>query len=120
MDENLDMSHQCALAAQKASSPLGCIKREVASRVREVIVPLFSAHVRPHLECCVQAWGLQQRRNVEVLEWVQRRATEMIRGLSYEESLRELGLLSLEKRRLLGDIIVAFQHLKGSHKQDRD
>jgi len=64
--------------AQKVNCVLGCIKRSVVSQSRDVILPLYSALVRPHLECCVQMQNPQYRSDVDLMEHVQRRATKMI------------------------------------------
>jgi len=83
LDEKLDMIQQCALAVQMANHILGCTRRSVASRSREGILPLCSALARPHQESCVQLWSLQHRKDMDLLEWGQGRATKMTRGLEH-------------------------------------
>jgi len=107
------MSQQCALVARRANSFLGHIKHSVTIWSKEVIILLYPL-VQPHLECRVQFWAPQFKKDVKVLECVQRRATELVKeleGVSYEDQLRTLGLFSLEKTRLRGDLITLYSFL---------
>jgi len=88
----------------------------------QLSTPLL-ALMRPYLEYCIHAWSPQQKKDIELLKWVQRRVTKLISGLEYlshKERPRELGLFSLEERKFQGDLLAAFHYLKGAYKQDRE
>ena len=108
---------QCVLVAQKANRILSCIKTSMIRRSKDMVLPLYSALLRPH---CIQFWSSQHKKDMKLLEQVQRRATKMIRGLehlSYEYRQRVVALFSLGKRRLCGNCRVAFQYLKGAYSK---
>ena len=106
MNANMKVSEQCRIAASKEKS---------------LIVPLYKVIVRPHLEYCIQAWSPYLRKGIDMLDKIQRRATNLIpelRNLSYEERLKECGLTILETRRLRGDQIEVFKILNGYENID--
>ena len=102
MNSNMKVSEQCRIAASKGNQVLGMIRRN--NKDNSLIVPLYyKAIVRPHLENCIQAWSPYLRKDIDMLEKIQRRATKLIPGLRdlrYEERLKECGLTTLETRRL--------------------
>ena len=106
---DMKVSEQCRIAASKGNQIIGLIRRIITYKEKKLIIPLYKAIVRPHLEYCIQAWRPYCKKDINMLERIQRRATKLIpelRDLSYEEFLKECGLTTLETRWLREDQIV--------------
>ena len=81
MNANMKVSEQCRIAASKGKQILGMIRRHITYREKSLIVPLYKAIVRPHLEYCIQAWSPYLRKDIDMLEKIKRMATKLIPGL---------------------------------------
>jgi len=121
VSNSIKYSEQCSEAAKAGNKILGLIRRNIQFKSKDIIVRLYKALVRPKLEYCVQAWSPYCKKDIAVLEQVQKRATKMIVGLynlSYEGRLKVCELTTLEKRRIRGDLIETYKILKGFENVD--
>ena len=120
IDSTCTPSRQVTAAALKGNQALGQLLRAFTYRDRGTYVKLYKQYVRPHLECCVQAWSPWLQKDIELMENVQKRAIKAVSGLSgsYEEKLATLHLQTLVDRRLRGDMIETFKIIKGIDNVD--
>jgi hypothetical protein len=113
---DLKWGHQCDEAFKRANRTIGFVSRNFHCRDKEIIMPIYKAMIRPLVEFAVQFWSPHFRKDIDKLERIQRRITKMIPELknkSYPERLKELNLITLEKRRLRGQLIETFKYLQG-------
>ena len=107
------------VCAAKANCVLGLIKRNFVNFDIELVKILYTVYVRPLIEFAVPVWNLSLKGDIESLEKIQRRVTKMVyelKDLSYEDRLEYLGLTTLEKRRIRGDLIQVFKIFNGFEK----
>ena len=120
---NLKPSDQCAESARKATGVLNQIRRSFHYRDKVVLVGLYKQYVRPHLEFAVPAWSPWTSADKDVMEKVQKKLVSMISGLtgeSYEEKLQEIGLSTLDSRRMRYDMVETYKiiHKKNNVKRE--
>jgi len=116
---DLKPSTQCIKAAGKARSVLAMVRRNFKRLDPQDFLLIYKTYIRPHMEYCVQAWSPHLAKDIKILENVQRTATKMVpilRKLPYESRLHRLGLTTLERRRIRGDLIETYKILTGKEK----
>ena len=98
----------------KANRLLGMVYRSIENKSKDIIVPLYCSLIRPHLEYCIQVWRPYYIKDITKIEKVQKRAISMIEGLnglSYHAKLKEVGLDTLENRRIRNDMVEVYKQL---------
>ena len=121
IDEKLDFNRHVLEIVKKANRTLGCIRRTIKYKDREIILPLYKANVRSRLEYGSAVWNPHQVQQLQRIERVQRRATKMVNGISnldYESRLRELKLPSLQYRRRRADMHQVFKIINKLERVD--
>ena len=121
INKSLKPSSQCFQVAAKASRVLGQMTKSFHYRDKRVWIHLYKTYVRSLMETACQAWSLRLKSDIAVLEKVQERAVNRVVGLkgrTYEEKLKEVGLLSLEDRRKRGDQIQVWKTVHGRCNMD--
>jgi hypothetical protein len=116
INKDLKWDKQVETSYKKAMKALGLIARNFHYKSKDIMLPLYTSLVRPHLEFAVQFWSPHLRRDIIKLEKIQHKATKMIpelRNKQYPARLEELQLTTLERRRLRGQLIETFKYLKG-------
>ena len=108
IDNKLNFHRHVMETVKKANNTLGCIRRSIKFRDKNIMLPLYIAHVRSRLEYASVIWNPYKLKDIRAIEYVQRRATKLIRGmygLSYEDRLKSLDLPSLQYRRRKADML---------------
>ena len=122
VDSSFKPGTQCDTAAKKSNQTLGLISRSFHYRSKATLVPLYKCLVRPKLEFAAAAWSPWLEKDIESLEKVQRRLVRMlsnVQGSTYEEKLKDAGLMTLKDRRERGDVIETFKTLNEINNVDK-
>jgi len=116
VSDDLKWEQQCSQTVAKANKVIGLIKRNFTDRSKETIIRSFKSLVEPHLEYCCPIWNPHYIKDIILVESVQRHATKIVWGmenLHYEERLKRLGLMLLDRRRVKSDLLETFKIING-------
>jgi len=123
---DLKPSTQCIKAAQqllKARRIIGMVRRNFKRLDKEDFLVIYKTYIRPHLEYCIQAWSPHLMKDIQCLERVQKSATKLIptlRKYSYTDSVKKIGLTTLQTRSARGDMIEVYKIMTGKDKIDKE